>query len=139
MYNFDPKHWGKAGWKLAHYISLAYPDNPTKEEQESMYMFFKYFGLNLPCWSCRVHYNGHWKKLPLTDDILKSREKLIKWVIDLHNEVNISLGKPTMSYEDAINMYMYPDEENGIDKNMKNLFILLVIFVIIIFIYKKMA
>jgi DNA-directed RNA polymerase subunit beta' len=40
---------------------------------------------------------------PLTDEILSSKDNLIKWCIDMHNIVNESKNKPILSYQDAFN------------------------------------
>ena len=44
------------------------------------------------------------KKLPVTA-YLDSRESFIKWVHFIHNKINIYLGKPEISYYEAMNKY----------------------------------
>jgi hypothetical protein len=42
--------------------------------------------------------------MPLTNEILSNKEKVIKWVIDIHNIVNEMKGKPIIQYRDARKM-----------------------------------
>ena len=41
----------------------------------------------------------------LTEEVLDSNENLVKWLFDIHNEVNKSTGKPIFSFDDFISMY----------------------------------
>ena len=47
------------------------------------------------------------KELPLTEEILNSRNKFIYWLVDMHNIVNESKNKPILSYQDAFNKINY--------------------------------
>ena len=82
----NPIIWGPGAWTFLHSITLNYPENPTDKEK----MFHKNFFLNLqnvlPCPSCAQHYSMNLKKFPI-DPALESRELLVKWLIDIHNEV----------------------------------------------------
>lgn len=89
----DPKSWGPPAWKFLHSITLAYPLNPTKLEKINMLNFFKSVGKVLPCNMCRTNYSRHLSKLPLTDDVLSSRDGLVQWLIRIHDMVNNDLGK----------------------------------------------
>ena len=37
---------------------------------------------------------------------MSSRENLVKWLIDIHNEVNKYTHKPVLSYEEAMEVYV---------------------------------
>ena len=52
---------------------------------------------------------------PLTDYILSSRDTLLKWTIDIHNEVNKSIGKKILDYNEAITLI----KNNYEDKSIK--------------------
>ena len=108
LYNIDPKLWGKHFWATAHYITISYPNNPSKEEKENVKKFFDLLTVLLPCENCRLHYINNLKITPLTDDILNSKYKLIEWLVNLHNEVNGRTGKKIISVKEAINIYTKP-------------------------------
>jgi len=97
--------WGSSGWKLLHYITLSYPDNPTAIDKKNMKNFFASFQTVIPCKTCATNFKKHMTKYPLTDNILSSRRNLVHWLIDIHNEVNKLLGKPILSYAKALSLY----------------------------------
>lgn len=99
-----PDVWGPHAWKFLHYVSLSYPNNPTEEEKTKYKHFFELLSVVLPCSVCANHFAENYKKMPLTDEILNDREKVIKWVIDIHNVVNEMKGKPVIRYRDARRM-----------------------------------
>lgn len=104
--NFDPDSWGPGLWRFLHCATLSYPDNPTTDDMENMYSLFTSLESTLPCSECRAHYSDHILRSPLTVRILSSRRRLVRWLIDIHNEVNQTLGKPTLSYKKAIKIYL---------------------------------
>ena len=53
---------------------------------------------------CREHYRTLLKQFPI-EPFLDSRDALISWVVLIHNQVNIRLGKPTMSKEVVMQKY----------------------------------
>ncbi len=140
MYNIDPILWGKHGWTFLHYITLAYPDKPDIETQQKYKDFFKnIIGNFLPCESCRVNYKRHLSELPLTDDILASRDKFIYWLVDMHNLVNEETGKKKISYDEFNNIYMKKQKEKKESSKSIYMISFLIIILIILFItYKKL-
>jgi hypothetical protein len=148
-----PATWGPFGWKFIHFITLGYPVNPNNEQKQNYKFFFLSLGNVLPCSVCSNNYKKNLLELPLTDDILNERDKLIKWAIDIHNMVNKETGKPEMSYEDAIkNMTnttiitsptnITPLPKNTNVSNNKTyclcaLILILLVLVIIAVVYKK--
>src|SRR3989304_8818389 len=129
----DPEVWGNYGWKFLHITTLTYPECPTNIDKKSMKKFFESIKGTLPCYKCRIHYQEHLQKYPLTDDILSSRKNLIYWLIDIHNSVNRSLGKRELSYEEAIKSIEKIVNGNN-EYNMYNyiLYIIVIIFIILI-------
>ena len=96
-----PEVWGPHGWKFIHYVTLAYPENPTQAQKEKYKAFLVLLKDVLPCSLCANHYGENLKKQPLTDEVMSTRENLIKWGIDIHNVVNESKNKPIVKYLDA--------------------------------------
>ena len=145
-----PDIWGPHAWKFLHYVSLGYPSTPTNEQKHKYKQFFELLKTVLPCSICANHYAENYKKLPLTDEILSDREKLIKWVIDIHNIVNESKQKPIIRYVDArrmidTNVECKPVEkfvqiekfEDDCDSPFKKWIIVLGVLIVIAVIYKK--
>lgn len=103
--NFDPKIWGPHAWNFMHYITLGYPDNPSDIIKKNAYNLFMSLKYLLPCETCRYNFTTHVDRRPLTDEILSSKDRLVNWLVDIHNDVNASVGKPLMAYDDAIKKY----------------------------------
>jgi hypothetical protein len=97
-----PEVWGPHGWKFIHYVTIGYPENPTPAQKEKYKAFLVLLKDVLPCSLCANHYGENLKKEPLTDQVMNSRENLIKWGINIHNVVNEMKGKPIIKYTDAI-------------------------------------
>jgi len=93
--------WGPHGWRFLHYVSLGYPNDPTEQDKEHYRMFYAMIGNILPCSLCSTHYKENYKKIPLTDEILSSKEKLVEWVITVHNVVNEMTGKRIIPMAEA--------------------------------------
>jgi len=131
LINIKPKLWGGSFWKTMHYVTLAYPDNPTAEDKANIMAFFTSIKNVLPCETCRHHLDLNLKKYPLDDTVLSSRQNLIKWLVDLHNEVNIRTGTKLITVNDIMVGYFNDKETDWI----KITTVILMIILIIIFIY----
>jgi hypothetical protein len=150
------KIWGPYGWKYFHFVALAYPINPTDEDKLNYYNFYIFFGKTLPCENCIHHYAEHLQNFPLTDYILSTKDTLLKWTIDIHNEVNKKGNKKIYDYDEAVALIKnnYGDnlpiiesfesteinEKNKTTNNNNTLFLFIILFVALIIIallYKK--
>ena len=131
--------WGPKLWFIIHTIALNFSDNPTYEEIRNVELFFNSLKFNIPCEKCRIHYTERLDKNPIIHH-LKNSETLFKYTIDLHNEVNKSLGKRIYTYEEVVVIYKkeYNDNTNNPNSigliNKKNIMIsiTLIIFIFII-------
>jgi len=144
-----PDIWGPHVWKALHLISFAYPNDPTEKQKKTYKSFFETFYGVLPCSICSNNYKKHLEEIPLTNDVMKNRDSLVKWVIDIHNLVNKENGKPIYSYEKAIENIMNNFTNNENFSPIKGqtppptpnyiwiLIIILILLVIIAVIYKK--
>ena len=129
--------WGPHGWKFIHYVTLSYPiDNPSDEIKNNYKNFFTILQYVLPCKICANHYANNLISMPLTDDVLSSRENLVKWGIDIHNIVNASKNKPIMSYSDALKS-INTDEKCLVNNRIYYLILIVFSLIIIAVIYKK--
>lgn len=89
----SPLIWGTDLWKTCHRFSLAYPDKPTPKHKSAARAFFGSLATLLPCAGCRRHYEQYYKR-HFSSASIESRDRLVRWVYDLHEEVNRRLGKP---------------------------------------------
>ena len=119
--NIDPKIWGPFSWKFIHYITIGYPEQPTEQNKKDIYNFLTSMGRLLPCEKCRYNFSQHLIKFPLSDEITSSRTRLINWLINIHNEVNISTNKPILTYDQASSLYT--DSINGLVEHSGSTFL----------------
>lgn len=94
--------WGPHAWKYFHTITLSYPIEPTDKHKEAFRREFDDLIYKLPCSECQKHFYITISKNPITDDVLSTKDKLVRWLIDIHNMVNKMLGKKERAPEDMI-------------------------------------
>ena len=123
----DPNLWGPSGWYFLHSLTYSYPDNPTKKEEDAAIQFFNSLGTLLPCTVCKVNYDKHFKENNIANCV-SSRNELIKWLIDIHNQVNMDNGKPMVSYKSVLNSV--PPCYSSIHKNLSYVFGLIIFLII---------
>lgn len=125
-----PEFWGPSGWKFLHSVTFQYPIKPTVNDKAHYKEFFNSLKHTLPCEKCAYHYTAHLRKFPI-DSALETREKLVRWLINVHNEVNKSLGKREYFYEEVIDIYK--DEMDGVlgRVSFTNTLLLIIILVLL--------
>jgi len=96
----DPKIWGPHAWIFLHCITFGYC--PNSQNKDNIKKFFSNLHTILPCDMCKIHFKEHLNKCPLNDNILNSKEKLIRWLIDVRNSINDILGKPRITYNQVL-------------------------------------
>jgi hypothetical protein len=126
----NPAIWGPHAWILLHSITLDYPDCPNNTEKQNMRNFFMSVQHVLPCLRCKKNLHNNYQKYPLTDEVLSSKSNLVRWLIDIHNEINVEKGKKKMSYEEVLAYYDNLYHSKGNTKLM--LVVALIILVIFI-------
>jgi len=126
-----PEFWGPSGWKFLHSVTFQYPIKPTVNDKAHYKEFFNSLKHTLPCEKCAYHYTAHLRKFPI-DSALETRENLVRWLINVHNEVNKSLGKREYFYEEVIDIYK--DEMDGVLGRVSITNTLLLI-IILVFLY----
>lgn len=99
-----PDRFGPSLWQGLHYITLGYPVKPTEDQKQKYKAFFLLLKDTLPCSICANHYAENLKKMPITHEVLETRENLVKWLIDFHNVVNEMKGKEVIEYKVARRM-----------------------------------
>ena len=100
----EPTVWGPKLWFFIHTIALNFPDNPSFEEIRNYESFFENLKYIIPCDKCKLHYTQRLNENPVSK-YLTDANTLFIYTIDLHNEVNKSLGKRIYSYEEVSKIY----------------------------------
>ena len=108
---FMTKVWGPGIWMFLHMISLNY--DPTKPGMKrGTFEFLKNLRHVLPCGACRDNYSNiilKDDKLKLTNDVMKSRESLSKWLFLVHNRVQRDIFTKT---KNSRNKPIYSDSNH---------------------------
>ena len=100
----NPEVWGPPAWTFLHSITINYPHNPTQEEKTQYFNFFDNLKNVLPCCICKEHYKRYLEEYPLLDNI-DSKDKLIRWLINIHNKINVMNGKKEWTFQEVIHHY----------------------------------
>ena len=133
----NPKFWGPHAWIFLHSITMSYPKEPTEQDKQIYLSFFTNLQNIIPCEKCQYNYSNNLEKYPIEPG-LKTRETLIQWLINIHNEINKENGSPEYSYDQVIEEYQYKMMNLGRDQTMvyKIIIVFLVIYIGYLF-YKK--
>lgn len=130
--------WGPSGWLFMHSISFQYPENPTEEDKNNYRVFFESLKNTIPCPKCREHYSENLKQKPIQ---LNSRDELIQWVIDIHNEVNEKNSKKIYSRQEVEKLYLskynYSIKENLTENSSMNMLLIVILIVMVVFYFLK--
>ena len=147
----DPKVWGPHFWFVLHLVSFHYPEIPNQHDKDAYKAFYYSVQGILPCVNCRKHYKNYLSHYPI-EPHLDSKLDLIRWVNQIHNFVNVKLGKPILSHEQIFEIYanldpISPFQKVNIDvinrrKQIKQhgklyLFIIILLIIIVCQLYFK--
>lgn len=98
--------WGYYYWGVIHITLQCFPLS-TSEDFKQLEIFLTSFGNSLPCPACRQHYLDYIGQHPaptsMNGPVVKRRNDLVQWGIDLHNAVNQRTAKPVLTDADAMN------------------------------------
>jgi predicted RND superfamily exporter protein len=139
----NPSIWGPRAWFFLHSVTLNYPLYPSESDKTNYRDFFESIAHILPCDKCKHHYKENLVKYPIQ---LGTRDQLIQWMIDIHNDVNIQNNKPVWSFEQVMDKYkniygdkLHLEKENSYhmkNNNMTIITIILLVIIIFIIIYR---
>ena len=132
----NPKFWGPHAWVFLHVITMNYPKEPTDSDKQIYISFFKNLQYIIPCEKCAYHYKRHIKEYPI-EQALETRETIIQWLINIHNEVNKELGKPLYTYDQVIEEYRYKMLNEGHDETMVYKLVILLLVIVVGYLYYK--
>ena len=94
--DLDPKQWGPHTWAFLHAIADGAPENPTPDEYIAYSAVFDALPTILSCQKCRQHAKERLDKFPIS---YLNRSDLRRSLWKFHNDVNVSLKKPTKSFD----------------------------------------
>lgn len=136
-YNFNPKIWGPHAWFYYDTIVLSYPDNPSQDDRETYRNYFQNVFKTLPCQKCQLNYQSHLSELPLTDNILNSRDNLVSWWVKVHSSVRKMTGGKELTEEEFLKYYadQYA-HKNKDDTNMTRVLVILCMLALFYFLAK---
>ena len=126
--------WGPPAWTFLHTVTYNYPENPTEDDKRNFYNFFDSLKHVLPCEKCKEHYKQNIQKYDLKNS-LGSREDLVKWLIDLHNDINKVNGKKVWSYSDVFNKYQSMHQSDNLINKVIIFVIICIVSILIFFLY----
>lgn len=143
--NLNPKVWGPHGWFFLDSIVLSLPNKLSYEQKNIYKNFFTSIQDILPCEGCREHYKQNLIKYPLTDVVLSNKENMIKWILNVHNNVRRDAKKIPISVTQYFEYYdkQYDDNYNknknkvSKDCNFKYYISIIIILILILFIVYK--
>ncbi len=94
----NPNTFGPGVWNTLMMFAWQYPNDPTKEQQINMLQWMRLTMMHLPCPQCSTHAKAYVEK---HEPDVSCKEKLINYIVQFHNFVNISLKKPTFTTMEA--------------------------------------
>ena len=145
MNNLNSDIWGPHYWFFLHTLALTYPDNPNDVTKRKYYDLIMNFPIFLPNTNMGNTFSNFLDRYP-PEPYLSCKESFIKWVHFIHNKINVFLGKPELTYYEAMNKYYenYKLKEVKKKDERKNkhkfvffsLIILLIIIILILYFNK---
>jgi len=102
--SLDPTVWGPYYWFVLHTIALSYPLSPNTTTKKKYYDFIQNLPLFIPIPEIGNSFSTFLDKYPVTP-YLDSRESFVKWMHFIHNKINIALGYPELTMDEAMSAY----------------------------------
>ena len=125
--------WGPPFWKTLHTICHHYPLQPNSIMKKKMYDFFHNLPVFLPDHDIGDKFSEILDQYPMKP-YLDTRDALCKWIHFIHNQINIRLNKPQLSYKEYIKQYTYIPSEPTTNKYFNYTgFVVITLLLIIIF------
>lgn len=90
---------GAATWTFLHTLAAYYPDTPSPAQQDQVRQLLQLLAVLYPCHICAEHLGEELQVLP---PATASRRVLSLWMCQLHNLVNVRLGKPEFDCRKAL-------------------------------------
>ena len=101
-------YWAHQVWALIHTLCVIDFENnePIILKTIEALKNLKY---SILCESCRTEYENEFSRLDALDP--KEHMVLFKWSVEFHNRINVKVGKPVVSYEEALGLWTTVNEQ----------------------------
>ena len=99
-----PDVWGPPLWYTLHVKTFEYSIYPTEKDKKNAIEYFKNVDTLLPCAICKQHYKEYLIRRPVEYHV-DTRNELVFWLVDLHNEINAQNSKQILSYREVFDIY----------------------------------
>jgi hypothetical protein len=88
----NPSIWGPSLWKILHIAALRSGSRSTIPHWRSI---LEAMMSGLPCPDCSDHYNAWYRSHPLRLGLMPNmfQGAIIRWILEVHNDVNRRTGK----------------------------------------------
>ena len=106
----DVNEIGRGSWTLLHTMSVYLPENKLSEKQKSdVVNFMNIFSRIYPCSYCADDLKVDLIESP--PNKVETGKDFAQWMCQLHNKVNVKLGKPTFDCSKVYERWRdgYPD------------------------------
>lgn len=133
--SIDSTIWGPPFWKTLHTICHHYPLQPNSIMKKKIYDLFHNLPVFLPDHDIGDKFNEILDQYPMKP-YLDTRDALCKWIHFIHNQINIRLNKPQLSYKEYIKLYTYIPPKSNTNKYF-NYVGLIVISILLVIIFSK--
>ena len=127
----NPSVWGPPLWYRLHMMTFEYPEVATQKDKVMAINYFKEVEKLLPCVKCRVHYRENLEANPIQYNV-DTRDELVRWLIDLHNKVNVQTGKRILSYDEAIALYVTEPKKSNLLLIVAALALIILILIVVL-------
>jgi len=94
----EKSNWGEHLWAFIHTVTIIDFENNEPHVQRVLDSL-RAVPAVIPCCLCRTHYENAITNLNIN---LNEPMCLFRWSVNFHNEVNAKLGKPLVTYEEAL-------------------------------------
>lgn len=103
--SFVPAHvWGPPFWFFLHTIAMHYPERPNEHTKKQYYELLTHLPLFLPATDSQHRFAQLLEQYPVSP-YLTNRLSLMRWMHFIHNQVNVLLEKPILSFSDHVHQY----------------------------------
>ena len=100
----DPEIWGPYFWFVLMTMAVKYPEHANGVTRKKYYDFIQNLPLFLPEYAIGNRFSVLLDKYPVTP-YLDTRESFLRWVVFIHNKVNVSIHKSELTMTEALNAY----------------------------------
>jgi len=108
-YGWMPNNWNTFWnyyWYYIHFLTINYPEHPTEDDKAEIVKFTEMLASEKGqlCRKCRLNLQKYVERHPIRG-FHHGRKILFRYFVDLHNNINLKLHKPTMDEREAEDIY----------------------------------